>query len=145
MSSTTINTQHEKFELRPDIEWIAQANPGKWVARDPIASTFFYFSEIEYAAARWLNGANSVDQVLKQLQRKFPECGFQIAWLNSFIARLSAARLLSPASPRVCQQLSVAKRPSFTQSWLKLVLSPLAIRIPLFDPSPWIERMHARL
>ncbi len=141
MSSTPINTEHEKFQLRPDIEWIAQANPGKWVARDPIASSFFYFSEIEYAAARWLNGANSLDQVLKQLNRRFPECGFQIAWLNTFIARLSTARLLSPVSPRVCQQLSVAKRPSFTQSWLKLVLSPLAIRIPLFDPSPWIERM----
>ncbi len=134
--------EFERLQLRPDIEWIAQPNQSKWVARDPLSGAYFYFSEIEYVAAKLLCGGGRVDSVIKQLRLQFPSDHFTLAWLRSFASRLSAAQLLSPTSPHVSQSLAKTKKHSTFQSVLKILAIPLIVRVPLFNPARLLDKFR---
>ena len=132
----------ERWRLRPDIEWIAQPNQSKWVARDPLTGGYFYFSEIEYAAAQLISAGNLVDVVIKNLRRRFPENDFSPTWLGSFVSRLNAAHLLSPTSPEVVQSLTKLRHRSAVQSVLQILAMPLSVRVPLFNPARLLANMQ---
>ena len=42
--------------LRLDIEWVAYDQGTRWVARDPLSGAFYYFGELEKAAAKLVHG-----------------------------------------------------------------------------------------
>ena len=134
-ASIAKDAELDQIHLRPDIEWIAQSNQSKWVARDPLSGSFFYFSEIEHAAAKLLGTHPAFAPILKQLHLQFPGNDFTRIWLAAFVSRLNAAHLLSPASPRVLNSITNAKKKSAFQSALKILAAPLSTRVPLFNPS----------
>jgi putative peptide zinc metalloprotease protein len=139
MSTTT---ELERLQLRPDIEWIAQSNELKWVARDPLSGAFYYFSDIEYAAAQLLSANKGLESVLQQLCIKFPGSDLTRTWLLTFTSRLNAAHLLSPISPRVIQSLTKTPPRSTFSVLLKLLAIPLSVRIPLFNPARLLHHLR---
>ena len=129
----------ERIELRPDIEWISQPNQSKWVARDPLSGSFFYFSDIEYAAAKLLGSHRAMAAIVKQLHVQFPGNSFTQAWLAAFVSRLNAAHLLSPTSPRVARVLTNGRKKSALQNAMRILAAPLSLRLPLFDPTRLLQ------
>ncbi len=125
----------DQIQLRPDIEWIAQSNQSKWVARDPLCGSFFYFSEVEHTTAQLLGIHHACAPILKQLHLRFPGNNFTRSWLVAFIGRLNAAHLLSPTSASVVNSLTNASEKTAFQSAFKIFAAPLFLRLPLFNPS----------
>lgn len=134
--------EQECPQLRPDIEWIAQPNVQKWVVRDPLSGAFYYFSDIEYSAARLLSSNKELDSVLEQLCRKFPSSALTRLWLATFISRLNAAHLLSPVSPSVVRSLTKMRSRSTYSTVLQLLAIPLSLRVPLFNPARLLQKLR---
>lgn len=129
-------------ELRSDIEWTPHADTGRWVAKDPLTARFYYFSEVERTAATLLNGKRAFIQVVHQLTEAFPHMRLSVDWLMQFVARLNAAHLLLPSSSDVVLRLLRTNRRASRRTLLQILASPLSIRIPLFNPQPWLEALR---
>jgi putative peptide zinc metalloprotease protein len=123
-----------KFQVRPDVVWIPYPDSARWVAQDPISSTFFYFSELEYSTARLLDGKKSLPEVVGLINRLAIREPISLAWIEQFIFRLSKSNLLHPACiPSGARSFSRSHAPSKSiRSWFSQALrNPLALRMPL--------------
>ncbi len=58
--------------------------------------------------------------------------------LNALIGRLEGCCLLQAGGPASGQRLWKRMRSGDRRGWQAALLSPLAIRVPLFDPAPWL-------
>ena len=122
-----------KIRLRHDIHWIAYPNTNRWVALDPIANAFYYFSQLEYQAALLLDGSRSVGQVLETVRNRTLNSSPTSAWIESFIHKLHRSELIeSPTGFKTDQLQTPRNQNSFFNS---LLANPLSIRIPLLRPS----------
>lgn len=130
-----------QLRFRPDIVWEAQADGHTWIAQDPVRGAFFSFSELEYAAARLVESSTSTPEILDRLRRRFPGAQLTAAWLLSLVKRFQQFHLLQPVSDMQLRQLIDSKSEQTGQQVLRQLLSPLAIRIPLGDPSRWLARL----
>jgi putative peptide zinc metalloprotease protein len=139
-SSTGAGTAALQF--RPDIQWTIREDARRWVAHDPITSAFYYFSEPERTVAELLDGRRTLDGILTELQQRFPGQAIAADWLLQLLGRFSAAELLLPAGPAAISRLLRKSRPGLARWTMHTLLSPLAVRVPLFDPSPMLR--HAR-
>jgi putative peptide zinc metalloprotease protein len=129
-----------KVRLRPDIHWIAYPNTNRWVALDPIANAFYYFSQLEYQTALLLDGSRSVGQVLETIRNRALKSHPTSAWIESFIQKLHRSQLIeSPPGFKTNQLPTPSNGNAFFKS---LLANPLSIRIPLFRPS--IDYVWAR-
>ncbi|MCA9133602.1 MAG: hypothetical protein KDA45_10625, partial [Planctomycetales bacterium] len=141
MNSTT---PHEFApQLRPDLQWSWHTEPPRWIARDPLTAGFFSFNDVERHATMLMNGRQSVGEILQQLGQRFPSSLLDRPWLHSLLARLQAHHLLSPGptdDPRRWTQWRQRQR---RRGRLQQLMSPLAIRVPLLDPSPLLRYMQA--
>ena len=116
--------------LRLDIEWVAYDQGTRWVARDPLSGAFYYFGELEKAAAKLVDGRRSIADITKTLKENFPTCDVSEKWLQSFLGKLSRAYLLIPS-----QGVQNFEHRRAAPSWLlQLVLSPLSFRLPIWRP-----------
>jgi putative peptide zinc metalloprotease protein len=130
-----------KIRLRPDIAW-SQFSSGEgatWVARDPISLEYFYFSQREHAITKLLDGNRSPLSILSHPVGR----STTRQWLVELVRKLESACLIVPrdtvASGRRLWATSCRHRRS--GFWQRLV-SPLAIRIKLFDPT-WLLQLLA--
>ncbi len=136
------NRMEERLYVREDIEWIAQPHRSKWIARDPLSGAFYYFSEMEYWAAKLLGSTGALDAVVQKLQQKFPGVPLTRAWLLSFASRLHSAHLLAPSSPRIVDRLTRTAPRSFWQQLLRTMAIPLTMRVPLFNPNALLNKLR---
>ena len=116
--------------LRVDIEWVSYDQGTRWVARDPLSGAFFYFGDMETAAAKLFDGRRSLAQIAKTLKQNFPSTAISENWLLSFLSKLSRAYLLMPS-----QRSQHLEHHRAAPSWLvQLFFSPLSFRVPLWRP-----------
>ena len=116
--------------FRQDIEWVAYEQGARWVARDPLAGTFFYFGPVERKAASLMDGHRTFADIAKELRMSFPSQLVSDQWLNGFLEKLMRACLLIPS-----EQTQNAARPRKPSSWiLQTILSPLSFRVPVWRP-----------
>ncbi|MFO1063532.1 MAG: hypothetical protein U0892_06665 [Pirellulales bacterium] len=127
--------------FRPDIQWVFHEDKSRWVARDPITSAFYYFSDLEHAAVCMLTGTSNLGAVFSELERRFPGRSLTRGWFLHFVGRLRAAELLIVNSPQHSAALSLRRRALKRRTWLNLLLSPLAIRIPLMNPTASLKSL----
>lgn len=130
-----------RIRLRSDLEWVRHegrnaARP--WVARDPLSLEYFSFSELEHRAAQWFDGSRPVEAVLALLKPLDLAGTWTIDRLNALVGRLEGCCLLQPVNPASGQRLWRRKQAGERRGWLAVLLSPLAIRVPVFDPAPWL-------
>ncbi len=119
-------------KLRPDIEWVYYPEQRRWVAKDPISSCFYYFSESDYAIAQRLDGTRTFSEILasgQPLGRRLTQ-----RWLNNFVRSLAKSRLLQTSSLAPNRREST-KLGSIGILLLQTLISPLSIRIPVFRPT----------
>lgn len=133
-AATSFHPLELQFKLRSDLQWsqYAHESPPTWVAHDPISMEYFYFSDFERKLLQQLDGKRNLADLLKH------SAGGAITdrWLLEFIFKAEAARLvLRSALAPTGQKLWQAKQQKRSLDRFQWLLSPLAIRIKLFDPS----------
>jgi putative peptide zinc metalloprotease protein len=129
------------FRLRADLEWVrheGQTAARPWVVRDPLSLEYFSFSELEHRAARLLDGSRSAGIVLGLLKPLDLAGSWTVDRVNALIMRLESCCLLQAGTPAGGQRLWQRKRGGDRRGWAAALLSPLAIRVPVFDPAPWL-------
>jgi len=123
------------LRFRDDIEWVLYPENEKWVARDPLNSSFFYFSQLEFSAAKLLNGKNSLLDVVKAINQLHLGPPISEQWLRVLIGKWSGSHLLLPTTHRRSVDASRTWPARATRAVTQLILSPLSIRVPLLKPS----------
>ncbi len=120
--------------LRPDIEWTQffKGALASWIARDPISLEYFHFHHNEYTIARKLDGKQTLQEILSQL----PAGQATAEGLLRLVVKLEGACLTVPLTTggtgkRLWHSHARLQRRSLVQR----MLSPLAIRIKLLDPT----------
>lgn len=129
-----------KIQLRPDIEWslFSVGVRSGWVARDPIALSYFHFSSLERSVAQLLDGSRSLKDILA-MRHAEPISG---DWLCRLVTRLDNASLTVPRSiRRTGHALWLAGSQQRRRRFWQRCLSPLAIRVKLFDPTSLLIRL----
>jgi putative peptide zinc metalloprotease protein len=126
------------IRLRPDIQWsqFSAGADGTWVARDPICLEYFYFSDFEKSIVCMLDGQRTLDDILAGQPRGL----ISPAWLLRLVAKLENACLIVPTTCGRSGRLlwSAIERRKRKGIWQR-ALSPLAIRIKLFDPTRLLD------
>lgn len=123
------------LRFRDDIEWVLYSESEKWVARDPLNSSFFYFSQLEFSAAKLLNGKNSLLDVVNAINQLHLGPPISEQWLRVLIGKWSGSHLLLPTTERRSINASRTWPARATRAMTQLVLSPLSIRVPILKPS----------
>jgi putative peptide zinc metalloprotease protein len=127
-------------KVRSDLLW--KAHDGYWVVQDPIALSYFYFEDLEYAAAQLMHGRGTLRGLLQELQQRFPMQQIDMQWLVALVGRLRGLHLLAPTRPVETESLISAYGSSLARTAWQPLLSPLAIRIPLFNPQALLLRLR---
>ncbi len=132
------STAHEQIpRLRADLQWSTHSGRAQWIARDPLTANFFCFNEVERAAALFMNGRAVLADILLQTRRMFPAANIDALWLAGLLARLRAHNLLVPQTRGDAMRIATSVDRIRQKSMLQQLFSPLAVRIPLIDPS-WV-------
>jgi len=121
------------LRIRSDIAWICYSENRRWVAQDPIANAFYYFSEVEYEAACLLDGSKSLIEIVQIVNRRALRSPISLTWLEVLVQRLLRTDLLQPLPQNpACAARRGSKKFRFLN---QIATNPLAIRIPLLRPS----------
>ncbi len=124
-----------KPKLRRDLGWIAQTDARTWVVEDPVSAKFFILSDVEQIAASYMNGSRSLAEITVELCQRFPSLAIDQAWVVTLFAKLQSLNLLVANSASDAKRLFAGRRTAKSRGIVGQLLSPLAIRIPMFDPS----------
>lgn len=121
--------------IRPDLEWsrFSGGSDDRWVARDPLTLEYFYFSGEEKMAAAALDGGRTLSEILHQPGRSFP--GRTGEWILGFVRQMDGSGLLTHGDAGRAGRLWRQRNARQKQGWMGTILSPLSLRVPLFDPS----------
>lgn len=128
--------------LRPSTRVVRQVHRGKvWhIFEDPSGSQFFRASESAYRFIGLLTGSITVDRawtlVAQQLADDAPTQGEVI----QILSQLSAANLLHTGAPGDAQALFERRSRRVAREARSTLLNLLFLRVPLFDPDPWLTR-----
>ena len=130
-----------KPQIRFDLEWIHYPAEHSWVAHDPLSGEFFRFNEYEYAAVHLMNGHRSLLDIVAGVKKTFGRVAIDLAWIHSLAQKMQTCLLLHPTVGSIRwteKQTSQQRNARFLQGFNSL----LSIRIPLFDPGPWLELFY---
>ncbi len=121
--------------LRADLQWSHHVDQTRWIARDPLTTTFYAFNELERQAVLLMTGGHSLTDIVDGLRKASPSVVVDPAWLNALLSRLQRHHLLIPSSSVEMTRIAAARSTLQQRGWLQQALSPLAIRVPLFNPT----------
>ena len=127
-----------RFALRPDLRWTRRKIRGKtrWVARDPLTTEFYYFSDREQSFLRQLDGKRPLADLIdanEPAQR----------WQQQLLGRALRHRLLLGQEPGYGKRLRSRNSLRRRRSWQTAAFRLLAIRIPVVDPTPLLQRLQS--
>ncbi len=117
-------------KLRSDLQWVQYQEDRRWVACDPISSSYFYFSQLEYELGRMLDGKTSLERLYQAIQRKWLGTTVSQQWVETFVQRLARANLLQPS---LRGPVTSAGRSTTAGPLRRALLNPFAIRFPFFQ------------
>jgi putative peptide zinc metalloprotease protein len=123
--------------LRPDIEWTKYGDHKRssWIARDPISLEYFHFQQSERALALALDGKATLKEILA---KKVDDVSAER--ISRLVQKLDSACLTVPQiAGENGQRLWGVLKSQRRRSLFQLMLSPLAIRIKIFDPTRLLQ------
>lgn len=139
MDSPIDSLLQRSVRIRPDICWylFSESQPATWVARDPVSLEYFHFSEREKSVACLLDGSRTLADILETHPRLAPTA----SWLLQLVSKLENACFCVPRDAAAGRRLWHGRlRQQNTALWQKL-LSPIAIRVKLFDPTQMLNQL----
>ena len=111
-----------------------------YVLEDRISRRMHRFNPVAYYVIGLLDGRRSVQKIWESAVERFGDDAPTQDEVIRLLGRLHAAEVLqSEAMPDVTELARRTKR-GRKKTWLQNLLSPLSIRIPLFDPDRGLER-----
>jgi putative peptide zinc metalloprotease protein len=125
--------------LRTDLHWVRRLVRGseRWIARDPLTTEFYYFSEREKAFLNRMDGSRSLDELL----RSDVAGGSQNPlWRRKLIERAVRYHLVLPGTLGHARRMRSSHDRQRRQSNKFSVFQLLAMKLPLFDPTRLLER-----
>lgn len=129
--------------LRDDLEIVRHRYRGVdwYLLYDPVAARRYYFNAESEAVIRRLDGERTLAAVHGELEARDPQSAPPPAELLDLINRLQAADLLVLPGPRDPAELFArwqrSRRTQRRAKWLR----PLAVRLPLLDPTALVDRL----
>ena len=128
--------------LRADIEWSRRdaRKSTRWLARDPISLRFYWFGDREYRLMRLFTGQRTLVEIQSIWKQRHEMDPLGDRELRDFVLRLESQGVVHFAglvsARRVEQRFDRNRR----RRWLSIASSPLAIRVPLLDPTELLKR-----
>lgn len=135
------DVSHWGPRLRADLEWSHHGDQGRWMVHDPLNSQFYSFNELERSATRLMDGRMTAGEIARQLNQTYPALAINAAWVGSLVARLWLNHLLQLRTQADLNQAARRQGRRQMPGWFAQLLSPLAIRVPLFDPAPLLTAL----
>lgn len=127
--------------LRADLEWEHRQVLGRdrWIIRDPLTLRFFYLSANEYKIAELLTQPCLLQDVIAMSQSPG---GLSERAVRRFLQGLSRAGLLRIVDAKTIRERgpTIPRTGWGLQSLVSMPLRALAVRIPLGDPSHFLQR-----
>jgi len=138
--NSTQNTKplERRFKLRPDLQWslYGDGRHPTWVARNPISLEYFYFSDLERQVLCLLNG----HRTLREVVQHSTAVAVGPQWIMNLVTKAQASNLLIARDSQLWGfGIWQAKQQQRNRQRLQWLLSPLAIRIKLLDPSRMLD------
>jgi len=134
-------------KARRDVEITEQVYYGKpcYVLKDPTSLRYYRLRPPEYSIYEMLDGKADMEEVLKNLSRRFPNEEFDSQAVMSFIIMLRGANLLHLPGEQSTDYL-LQRKEVLTQSFFKKIRREyLFYRICLFDPDKFLNYLNAHL
>lgn len=139
---STFTNQQLGPRLRADLEWSNHVDQARWVVRDPLTASFYSFSEVERQAAALMTGGLNLTDIIHGIRQVFPSASVDIEWLNALLIRLQRHHLLIPSTRAATAHIAAECTGIRTKRWIQQVFSPLAIRVPLFNPTHLLNSLR---
>lgn len=136
----------KQFQVRPllraDIEWSRREvrQSTRWLARDPISLRFYWFGDREYRLMRLFTGHRTLAEIQSVWQQRHELDPLGDRELREFVLRLESQGVVHFAGVVSARRVEQRFERNRRRRWLSLASSPLAIRVPLFDPTPLLKR-----
>ena len=134
MITTYIPPSGTFARVRADLEWVHYSEEARWVVRDPIDGRFFYLSEIERLAISLMDGKRSTREVVSAMQTQLHSESVALMWVDSLVAKLSAAGLVWLAGVRSTALVNRRSR-KIVFFPLRLASNMLGFKVRLLDPA----------
>src|SRR5258708_3917757 len=111
-----------------------------YVLEDRVSRRMHRFNPTAHYVIGLMNGHRSVNSIWESAIAKFADDAPTQEEVIRLLGQLHSAEVLqSEVTPDIAELLRRAGK-SKRKTWFQNLLSPLAIRIPLFDPDRWLER-----
>lgn len=128
--------------LRSDLQWQHRRVFGRdrWVVRDPLTLRFFYLSEHEYQITRLLRRPHRLKFIIAQASDLGVMSDLAVRKLLLALSRAGLLRAVESNRSSARSQQPKRRSSSIIFTGLSLPLRLLALKIPLGDPSLWLQR-----
>jgi len=116
-----------------------------YVLKDPLALTYFRLKPEEAYLISQLDGKRTLLEVQRRVNARYPNTPRSLEELAAFVNQLSLGGLLNQNAGRFVENARrSAAGKGLLAIWAKIIGTALFFKIPLIDPSPWIDGLvHA--
>src|SRR6266850_5610575 len=111
-----------------------------YVLEDRVSRRMHRFNPVAHYVIGLMNGYRSVNEIWESAISRFGDDAPTQEDVIRLLGQLHSAEVLqSEVTPDIAELLRRVRKGK-RKTWLQNLLSPMAIRIPLFDPDGWLER-----
>src|SRR5882724_5834466 len=111
-----------------------------YVLEDRVSRRMHRFNPVAHYLIGLMNGYRSVNEIWESAISRFGDDAPTQEDVIRLLGQLHSADVLqSEVTPDIAELLRRVRKGK-RKTWLQNLLSPMAIRIPLFDPDGWLER-----
>ncbi len=135
------------LRFRPDLAVYSQPSSRRpfWVVKDPVTLRYYRFNDQEYSILKMLDGRRNLEQICALFEQKFAPLRMTPTRLLSFLANLHRNGLLLSDGPDQGTELLERDQKDRTTRRLAGLSNVLAIRMPGFDPEPFLTWLYPKL
>ncbi|MCP4285221.1 MAG: peptidase M50 [Gammaproteobacteria bacterium] len=129
--------------LRSHTEWHRLEYRGNnwFLLQDRATNRHYHFTESAYHFLNRLDGKSSVEQALSSIPEEADGTPVPQQEVVDLLLRLQSADLLIQSGKNDSERLYGQWRKLRTKSRLAMLMRPLAVRLPLFDPTPLLQKL----
>jgi putative peptide zinc metalloprotease protein len=136
-----------RVRLRSDLSIEPQKYEGRtyYVVKDPVSLRYYRFKDREHFLMRFMDGRHTLENAQQEFEKHFRPQRLKLEEIEGFAQLLMTAGLAHNDSPETGKSLFEQRLRHRRHNALRSLTDVLAIRIPLIDPDPLLERLHQRL
>jgi putative peptide zinc metalloprotease protein len=135
-----------RWRLRSDLSWCRpDEDSATWTIKDPVRLSYFYLQNDEMSFLKLLDGRRGFAAIHGELERIYPNAGFTVRNLQTFLMSAIHARLLVSLDPGFGNHLAAVEHQKQSQRILAGTMSLLTYRFRGIDPGFLFRVIHPLL